>query len=196
MTNLVNFLLYQLGWFACVLGVASGLQWLGIGLALGLVAVHLWLAKDRVIQFRLMGIAFLLGLFVDTVLLRTGVFFYPSGQPVAWLPPPCMPVLWLQFATIFRYCLHWLKGRFLLSGLFGLIGAPLAFLAGESFGAIEFPPPSWLHIGILGVVWSLCVPFLVCLADRLPRGNGSEPGYRGIDPESIPAREAESSNAG
>lgn len=178
MTNYLNFLLYELGWFACVLGVAWGYQWLGISITLGLVAVHLWLARDRAVQIRLMGCAALLGVAVDTVQLWTGTFRYPGGQLVEWFPPPCMPVLWLQFATILRYCLNWLSGRYLLAGLLALAGAPLAFVAGQSLGAIEFLPPRWLHVGVLGAVWSMCVPLLVYISDRLSSSSEFEARYR------------------
>ena len=38
--NILNYVLYQAGWLACVLGAGRGRPWLGAGTALGLVAVH------------------------------------------------------------------------------------------------------------------------------------------------------------
>ena len=57
MSRFVNFLLYQTGWFACVLGAAWGFQWLGVCIALCLVGTHFWLAMDRALQMKLSLIA-------------------------------------------------------------------------------------------------------------------------------------------
>jgi hypothetical protein len=175
-----NYLLYQIGWFACVLGGAFARPWLGAALALILVSVHLWLAKDRLGEMMIMAVAVAVGLLVDTLLLAAGVFTFPSGIMVSWLPPLWMTVLWLQFATTFRYCLHWLSGRYLLCLLLGLFGAPLAFLGGESLGAVTFFPPRPIHFLMLGVVWCLAIPSLIYASDRLHATRPLPASYRGI----------------
>ncbi len=178
-SRLINFCLYQSGWFACVLGLAWGFQWTGISIALILVGVHFWLAMDRALQIKLTLFAAAWGLMIDSVQMWLGVFTFPDGKLVAWLPPPSITVLWLQFATTFRYCLHWLGGRYALSGLFGFLGAPLAFFAGERLGAIEFLAPRIPHFTVLAVLWLVSVPLLVLVSDRLGAGAGSdgEPRY-------------------
>jgi hypothetical protein len=143
MVRLINYLLYQIGWFACVLGAAYARPWLGIALALPLVAAHFWLTTDRAGQIKMAVFATVIGLFVDGTLLGLGVFRFPSGVLVSGLPPLWMSVLWIQFATTFAYCLHWLSGRYALSALLGLFGAPLAFLGGARLGAIEISPARW-----------------------------------------------------
>ena len=112
--RILNFLLYQIGWFSCVVGAALARPWLGIAVALILVAVHFWLATDRLGQINILSVAMGIGLLVDSALLAFGVFTFPNGMVVAWLPPLWMSVLWLQFATTFRYCLEWLNGRYAL----------------------------------------------------------------------------------
>ncbi len=102
-SRFLNFLLYQVGWLACVLGVSWNLQWLGVSIALCLVGIHFWLAADRSVQIKLACTAAAWGLIVDSTQLWLGVFAFPRGSMVAWLPPPFMAVLWLQFATTFRY---------------------------------------------------------------------------------------------
>jgi hypothetical protein len=166
MTRLVNFLLYQIGWFACVLGAASGLQWLGISIALGLLGIHLCLAVDRILQIKLALIAAFIGIIIDSAQLWAGVFSFPHGGVVDPLPPPFMTVLWMQFATTFRYSMSWLSGRYALAACFGFLGAPLAFLAGEQFGAIQFLSPRLEHFSMLACLWSCAVPLLVFIADR------------------------------
>jgi hypothetical protein len=167
MVPFVNLLLYQGGWFACVLGAAWHDPWLGMSIALCLVGVHFWLVTDRVTQLKLALAALAVGLTIDTAQLWAGVFTFSQGTIVPWLPPPWISVLWVQFATTLRYSMRWLSGRYASSAIFGLLGAPLAFFAGERLGAIEFLAPRLMHFAILGVLWSVAVPFLVFLSDRL-----------------------------
>ena len=178
MSRLVNFVLYQSGWFACVLGVAWNLQWLGIGIALCLVVLHVWLASDRALQIKLGLTAAVFGLIIDSGQLWAGVFAFPRGSVVDWLPPPAIAVLWLQFATTFRYSMSWLSRRYVICACFGLLGAPLAFFAGERLGAIEFLSPRLVNFAILGVVWSFAVPLLVFISDRWASQGGVVPNYR------------------
>ena len=170
MTQFVNILLYQVGWFACVLGLAWDLQWLGASIAISLMAIHFGLAADRALQVKLVLLTAALGLIVDSVQLRAGIFDFRYGLVVEWLPPLCIVVLWMQFATTFRYGMRWLSGRYLLCAGFGLLGAPVAFFAGERLGAISFLPPRIVHYAVLGVIWSVSVPLLIYISDRLGSG--------------------------
>jgi hypothetical protein len=182
MTRPLNLLLYQVGWFACVLGAALSRPWLGIGIAAALVGVHLLLARDRRTQIKILAIALAIGLFVDAALLNLGVYKFPSGMYIVWLPPLWMSVLWIQFATTLRYGLSWLGGRYILSALFGLAGAPLAFLAGEKIGAVLFLPPRIPHLLALGTLWCVAIPLLIYITDRVGADSGELPNYRGFEP--------------
>jgi hypothetical protein len=174
----LNFVFYQVGWFACVLGMAYGLQWLGMTIALALVGLHLCLSTDRGVQVRICLAAALFGLIIDTGQFWAGVFTFPEGIVIEWLPPPTLAVLWIQFATTFRYSMSWLSRRYAVGALFGLFGAPLAYFAGERFGAIEFLPPRMANFVLLGVIWSVAVPALVYLSDRWATRWAVPPGYR------------------
>ena len=47
-SRIANFTLYPIGWIACVLGASSGRPWLGAGVAMGGVLLHLLLARRPV----------------------------------------------------------------------------------------------------------------------------------------------------
>ena len=170
---LINLALYQAGWFACVLGAASGRGLPGAGLALLLVGVHVALVRDRTRELQLLAAAGALGMAVDSLQLTLGVFSYPSGSPLPWLAPAWIAVLWIQFATLLHFALRWLSGRFLLAAILGFLGGPLSFYGGERLGAIVFASPaSYL---VLACVWALAMPLLVWLGDRVRLRS---PGYR------------------
>ena len=63
--HLVNYALYQIGWFACVLGTASHRPWTGLLIALTLVGVHLTRSLERSIEVRLTALAAAVGAMVE-----------------------------------------------------------------------------------------------------------------------------------
>ena len=178
MANLVNLCLYQVGWFACVLGAAAQRPWLGMGLGLVLLCIHLALVRGVLRHVALIGAAGAIGLAADSVQMWWGVFRYPNWTVVGWLAPPWDVVLWLQFATLLPFCLRWLSRRYWLSWFAGLVGGPLAFYAGERLGAITILSPRLPHFALLAAVWSLAMPALVAICDRLIVGPGVGGRYR------------------
>ena len=166
-SQIVNFLLYQVGWLACVCGAAQNRPGLGLASASTLLLGHLILSYDRSRQLTLIFVAAIIGLSVESVLSWVGVYQFTSGQPVSWLPPPWIIIMWMQFATLLPFCLSWLRSRYLLSAFLGMTGGPLAFLGGESLGAIIILPPRWSHMILLALFWSLAMPVLLYATDRL-----------------------------
>jgi hypothetical protein len=116
-TVLVNYVLYQTGWFACILGGAWHFPLTGLAIALGAIAAHLWLTRERAIEVRLIAIATAAGLLIEIFHLRTGTYRMTSGTIVENFPPPWMLALWAQFATTFRYSLRGIISRPALAGV-------------------------------------------------------------------------------
>jgi hypothetical protein len=183
MVRTLNFVLYQIGWFACVFGAAYSRQWLGIAVAMALIGVHLYLTTDRFHQAQLLITAMGIGIVVDSTLLAFGVYRFPSGSLADWLPPLWMSVLWIQFATTFRYCLDWLSGRYILSGLLGFAGAPIAFLGGERLGAVAFLAPRTTNLLLLGALWAVASMLLIYASDRIHSRSKIAASYRGLEPD-------------
>jgi hypothetical protein len=173
--RLVNGALYQTGWFACVLGGATGRPWLGAATGLALVLVHLALVEHRADEARFVALAALAGTAIDSAQQAAGTVAFPSGHYVAWLCPVWLTALWAQFATLPSHSLAWLAGRPIVSAFLGAAGGPLAFLAGERLGAVAFPLGRAVGCGVLAVVWAVAFPLLLRLAAR----SGAFPGrYR------------------
>ncbi len=180
MVQTLNFLLYEIGWFACVVGTACARPWLGSFIAFLLVLIHLGLSTNRTGQLQILIVATVIGLTVDSALLALGVFRFSNGWLVTWLPPVWMSILWMQFGTTFRYCLGWLSGRYALSSLLALLGAPAAFLGGERIGAVSFIAPRLPHLAMLGAAWAVALPVLIYSSDRIHAGGKIPAGYHGF----------------
>ena len=166
MRILVNFLLFQLAWFACVLGGAHALPWIGPLVVLGVVVYHLALAVDARAEAALLLIAALIGTLFDSVLVSTAWLEYPSGQWFASLAPYWIIAMWVAFATTLNVSLTWLRGRMPLAVAFGAIGGPLAYYAGMRLGGVSFVEPG-LVLSALSIGWGLITPLLVAIAARL-----------------------------
>ncbi|MBE0582774.1 MAG: DUF2878 domain-containing protein [Desulfofustis sp.] len=172
LSKIINVVLYQVGWFSCVLGAALGYPVSGAVGALSLLAIHLLLADERKAEIQLMLCACLLGVVVDSLQQASGVFTFKndSGWPF-WLPL-WIPVIWAQFATLFRYALFWLSGRYLLAAFFGSVGGPLAYWGGVRLGAAQFGENMLISLITLALVWALVTPLLFWISSRLGHREG------------------------
>jgi len=165
-SSLLNLVLYQVGWFACVLGAAWDRGAVGATLAIGLAVIHLVLSNRPEKEWPLMLAAVCIGLVVDTLHARIGVLEF-RGHQAGTVAPLWVLALWLQFATVLHFCLSWLSRRYLIASVLGLIGGPLAFVCGERLGAATFGDPRLFSLGVIGLSWALALPALVWIADRL-----------------------------
>ena len=156
-TQLVNYALYQIGWFACVLGGASQRPWTGFLIAMILVGVHLAMSVERSLEVRLVVLATAVGAGVEIMLIAAGTYRFTSGTLTAALPPPWLLAMWAQFATTFRFSLHRVITRPVPAALFGAAGGPIAFLAGERLGAVTLLPPVALGLLRLSLGWAIAL---------------------------------------
>lgn len=171
----INGTLYQVGWFACVLGAAWGWGTAGASLALLLIAVHLLLVEKPAQEWPLLAVAGAIGLAADTLHGTLGVVRFAGHEP-GTLAPLWIVALWIHFGTVLHFCMRWLSRRYILASILGLIGGPLSFLGGERLGAAAFGEPRLASMALLGLTWSVALPLLVAIADRLTQ----ESGYRSL----------------
>ncbi|MEP6916429.1 MAG: DUF2878 domain-containing protein, partial [Acidobacteriota bacterium] len=140
-TQLINYALYQIGWFACVLGGASHRPWTGFLVAVILIGVHLALSVDRSVEVRLVVVATAVGAVLEMMQIAAGTYRFTSGTVTDALPPLWLLAMWAQLGTTFRFSLRSVVTRPVLAALFGAAGGPIAFLASERLGAVTLLPP-------------------------------------------------------
>lgn len=173
---ITNVVLFQLGWFACVLGAAQGYPWVGTAAALAIVAWHIRSAARPMVEFNLLLQVVLIGAVWDSLLVVLGWIAYPSGTLLAGTAPHWILALWALFATSLNVSMRWLKGRLLLAALMGAVCGPLSYWAAVRLGAVQFVHPAQVIIA-LAVGWSLIMPALMLLSQRndgfSPRGEGA-----------------------
>ncbi|NBO87952.1 MAG: DUF2878 family protein, partial [Burkholderiaceae bacterium] len=64
-----NFVLFQIGWFACILGAAHQQLSLAITIALICIGIYLWLYQNARSELELLLKVFIYGLIADTILV-------------------------------------------------------------------------------------------------------------------------------
>jgi hypothetical protein len=165
MKLLINFTAFQLGWFACVLGAASALPWLGPVVVVAVVALHLASALRPLAELYLILAAMAVGLVVDSALLAGGWLRYSVGLWLPGLAPYWIIAMWALFATTLNVSMGWMRGRPVLAVLLGAVGGPLSYLAGEKLGAIELTQPA-NALAALALAWAMAMPLLMRLAGR------------------------------
>lgn len=171
--TIINLAGFKLAWAAAVFSAAAGQPAIGLGVMLAAVLLHLARARDAQAEALVIVVAAFVGLLWESSLVRAGLLTYPSG---AWLPgfaPYWIVGMWMLFATTLNVGMRWLRSRPMLPLLAGAIGGPLAFVAGERAGAVEFGDPTLSPV-VIGVGWAILLPVLVRLAARLD-GYAAEP---------------------
>lgn len=165
MATLLNLIAYQAAWFAAVLGAARGLPWVGALAIAAAILLHLVRVPRARPELVLILAAGLIGAVLDSLLVLSGWVAYPSGMLIEGLAPYWMVAMWMLFATTLNVSLSWLKRRRATAALFGLLGGPLAYFAGERLGGISLDPLSPALISI-ALGWAVAMPLLTILAER------------------------------
>ena len=161
----MNFLAYQLAWFAVILGAANGFAWAGAAVALLVAAVHV--ARHRhPFELKLIGIALLMGALVDSTLAISGQVKFSAAWP-ADLAPYWILSLWIAFATTLNHSLRWLMHRPVAAALAGALGGPLAYLAGARLGALDIVAPT-TTLPLIAMLWT---PAMVALSMMVLRAS-------------------------
>lgn len=171
----------DIGWFACVLGAAWDVYWLGVVVVPGLAIVHiLVVGTDRLRALvSLAVVALIVGLVLDTALIAAGTY-----EPQRWLlPAPLTTIwllmLWLNFALALDECLRWFQDHLVAAALAGAVFGPSAYLAADRLGAARIADPVAGRLLLVSLAWLIAMPLMSRVArslgrcpDASERGNG------------------------
>ncbi len=146
---IANAVIFQVTWFACVIGGAAGQPiwgFLGVGLLLGMNVGQPLIRSDLWI----MAILAAVGFAIDSAWIALDALSYGEG---AVLAPAWILALWLGFALTVNHSMAWLQPRPWLAGLLAAVFAPVTYLAGERLGAVTVVEP--LRLGMISAAWGV-----------------------------------------
>jgi hypothetical protein len=141
------------------------LPWLGAASLLLFLAWHLRTPVSPRAELALAGVAGLVGLSADTLFAQAGILAYAEPWPVRGVAPAWIVVMWMNFALTLNVAMRWLHGRYWLAAVLGLVGGPLAYLAGVRLDAAVLSAPGPSAYALIGLTWAFAVPFLVRAAE-------------------------------
>lgn len=165
LNNVINFVCFQIGWFAAVLSAANNTPWTGVLIIALIIALHLFRSLNPINELFLILFVGLLGGMLDSFFVFFEWISYPSGHIHENLTAYWIIAMWMSFATTLNVSMAWLKKYKFLSILFGFIGGPLTYYAGYNLGGIYFLDFNSAMIA-LAFGWGAIIPPLLFLADK------------------------------
>jgi len=160
MSKLQNAIFFQITWFACVFGSANNLIWPGLLCCAAFTVWQLSPSRRHINDFKLVWLACIIGIVIDTAWVQLGFFHYEQHWPHSAVAPIWIIALWVAFALSINHSLKWLRTHPALPALMGAIGAPLSYWAGQRMGAISFTDKPLLVLGCLALTWAIALSFL------------------------------------
>jgi len=181
----VSGLLFNVGWFACILASRFDVPLAAWGVVGAIAALHLVLTGARFRRSEALSAVVItaLGAGLDTAMLAAGVLrFDGSSEPsvtfVLWIG-----AFWLNFALLLGVALRWLRGRWWLSVILGAVSAPGTYYAGELLGALEIGQvmgdTKRNAMIAIGVEWAIALPVVVAISALCERRLSSRGGSGG-----------------
>jgi hypothetical protein len=163
----INFIIFQVCWFACAIGAAKNLAWLGPLMVFITVPlqIHL-LTENHKAEIFFAVICGMSGFLLETLMIVANVYT-PVDQGWGQVCPPWMAALWFNFALLVSISLAWLKGKYAAAIILGGLAGPLAYWGGEKLGALTVAETFSRGYMILAFMWGIALPMLVYLHDRL-----------------------------
>lgn len=157
-TIVIEAIVFQSLWFACVLGDA----WIWVSAAVIYALFYVFVLKcTRYLLFII--VAGTLGLIVDYVKFSTGALQFTSGTFPMWLV-----ALWFIFVSSIPIAFSFLRRRYILAAVLGGLGglssyysasllrSDVTFYFGEGWGLVP-----------LGIIWALLMPTLLFTLEKL-----------------------------
>lgn len=159
-SRLVHACLFQVCWFACVVGASQGWPALGPLLVVVLLPLHLWWRGGFSREATYLATAALLGFGADSALVLAGVLRFPAHTSLGQPSPLWMVALWVAFAATLPVSMAWLGRRSAVAVAAGAIAGPLSYQAGVALGALEWGPHPAQGVMAVAAEWALSLPFL------------------------------------
>lgn len=168
---LVNIVMFQLGWWLCVVAgetllIYSVIAWILFQpwlLRLNQSGDRLGITHQVLMEYALLVAAVCVGVVVEMGLFYLGVWRYPE----AFALPLWLLTLWALLAGTICHSLRWLVGRYALSALLAALLAPLSYFSGAALNDNFSMRNGMLPIVSIATVWAVTFPLLLWFAKCL-----------------------------
>lgn len=158
---ILNAIGFNVCWFGLVIFGNSFIL-----IAVAWLALHLLMNDNKRAELPLLLIVASIGIAVDVALTLTQVFTFSAASIVL---PFWLITLWFCFAATLNYSLSFLNAHQVLQVFFGGLIAPLSYLAGAKFSAVELNNGLMVSYIILASIWALLLPLFFTVPQLIDR---------------------------
>lgn len=170
--TIANFVLFQIGWFVCVLSAAAGLNSPAILFTAAFLIIHFRYFPWKLADYRLVLTALFIGVILDSTWSAWSLIAY-QAQHIEPVAPWWIACLWINFALTLNHSMSWLQNHRMMAGIFSAIASPVSYYAGSKLGALQWLHPELL-VPILAVSWGVTIPVLLTVAKHWRRMEGEQ----------------------
>jgi hypothetical protein len=154
---------FNIVWFVTVFGAAGGLAWAGPLALLVFATVQLSMVARPRYDLAAMAVFAGAGFVIDSAWSLSGAVSYAAAWPATDFAPLWLVSLWASFALTVGHSLAWLRPRWVLAGVFGMLGGGFSYWVGARVGAVELAIPAWQYGVVVGLSWAIALPLLIRL---------------------------------
>ena len=160
MMVILNIVLLNVLWFACVLGASNGLLWPAVACLFVLLMVTYIYEDINKKDFQVIVFSLLFGGIIDGFLHASGLLVYASPfHQLSYLPPVWILFLWIGFAASIKIGMKWFLDNPILGVLVMTIGSPLSYFSASKLGAVQFGnmPDAMIVIALGWMLYFICI---------------------------------------
>jgi hypothetical protein len=155
---IANIGLFQAGWFACIL---LSVPWaLLVVIAALLVHFFIIVSREKILsELYIVVVVLVVGVILESMYLWSQVLIRTDGSLI---PPIWLLLIWVMFATTFRYSMSWLRAKLLLAAIFAGVAAPMSYFAGANLNAsVSVNENLMFSLAIISVSWAIVFPLMM-----------------------------------
>ncbi len=169
--TLMNFMSFNLGWWACALGPARGIPWLGPALMPLWLGLHFYYSPAAKGEAIFLAVLAAIGFSIDSTLLHLGLFSTFGHELFA---PAWLISMWILFGVTFESMLMMRRNKWLVY-LTGALSGPLSYYCGEALDVLHYHRPLWISLILHGALWCVLMPMLFKVRDFAMNLSGAKP---------------------
>ena len=151
--------MFTVAWLCSVLGGNH----IAIATAFTVVMLHLRFVADDWRKILLVVQVVVLGFFVDSMLIRSGVIVLSSDLLI---PPVWLLCLWVVSSTLPNHSLRWLRSHFYMAALLGALAAPFSYYAGIRLTKSSLAESEAGSLAFFAFAGAVAFPMCLWLAQR------------------------------
>ena len=168
-----NLVFLNLLWPVHIVSAAAGMAWPGPLMVVVYGAWQLHARHRTPGDRRIVLVAFLVGLLLDSLWVQTGLLEFSADWPGYGFAPVWILSLWVGMALCFNQSLKVARRYLLPAGIFAMVFSPLSYYLASRVGAVTWVGDTVNIVVATGLAWALVLGFLggllpVLRAARLP----------------------------